>query len=113
MRGLEGVLTANEEVDWFICGVAFAICGDPSGTAPNTILLPPFGFPATGPPLGMYPDVPAALMVTEGFRLCSPGPEVELVGVLPLTRVDVFTVGTAGGMAVLPFTDEATSDLPC
>jgi len=61
----------------------------------------------------MYPDVPAALMVTEGFRLCSPGPEVELVGVLPLTIVDVFNAGTAGGIVTLPFTGEVTSGLPC
>lgn len=77
------------------------------------MLLPPLGFPTTGPPLGMWPDVPAALMVTEGFRLCSPGPEVELVGVLPLTVVGVPTVGTAGETAILPFTGEVTSGLTC
>ena len=33
------------------------------------MLLPPIGFPAAGPPFGMYPDVPAALIVTEGLRL--------------------------------------------
>lgn len=77
------------------------------------MLLPPFGFPATGPPFGMYPDAPVALMVTEGFRECSPNPEVELVGVLPLIVVDVFTAGTAGGIATLPFTGEVVSGLPC
>ena len=77
------------------------------------MLLPPFGFPAIGPPFGMYPDAPAALMVTEGFRACSPGPEIELVGVLPLTVGDVFTAGTAGGIAILPFTGEVVSCLLC
>lgn len=52
-------------------------------------------------------------MVTEGFRLCSPGPEVELVGVLPLTKGAVPTVGIAGGIAILPFIGEVTSGLPC
>ena len=52
-------------------------------------------------------------MVTEGFLPCSPGPAVELVGVLPLTIVDVFTAGTAGGMVILPFTGEVMSGLPC
>lgn len=52
-------------------------------------------------------------MVTDGFRLCSPGPEVALVGVFPLTIVVVFTDGTAGGIATLPFTGEEMSDLPC
>ena len=113
MRGFEEVLTASEFVDCIGCGVAFAGLGEPSGTAPNCILLLPFGFPATGPPFDKYPDAPAALMVTEGFRLCSPGPEVELVGVLPLTIVDVLTAGTAGGMTIFPLTGEAISGLPC
>ena len=52
-------------------------------------------------------------MVTDGFRLCSPGPEVELVGVTPLTVADTPTVGTAGGTVTLPFTGEAVSGLPC
>jgi len=60
----------------------------------------------------MYPDAPAALMVIEDFRLCSPGPEVELVGVLPLTIDGVLTVWTAGGFAVLPLTSEVMSALP-
>lgn len=112
MRGFEGVFTANEFADWVGCGVVLAACGDPSGTAPNCILLPPLGFPTTGPPFDKYPDAPAALIVTEGFRLCSPGPEVELVGVLPLIIVDVFTAGTAGGIAVFPLTGEVRSGLP-
>ena len=76
------------------------------------MLLPPLGFPATGPPFGIYPDVPAALIVTEGFRLCSPGPDVELVGVFPLSVVLVVTDGTAGGITILPLMD-GTSDLSC
>lgn len=92
--------------------MAFAAADEPSGTDPNCMLLPPLGFPATGPPFGMYPDAPVALMTTDGFRVCSPTPEVELVGVLPLTVVGVPTVGTAGEIA-LPFIDELTSGLPC
>lgn len=61
----------------------------------------------------MYPDAPAALIVTEGLRLWSPTPELELVGVLPLTIADAPTVGTAGGIATLPFTGELVSGLPC
>ena len=77
------------------------------------MLLEPIGFPATGPPLGIYPDAPAALIVTEGLRLWSPTPELELVGVFPLTIADAPpTAGTAGGMATLPFTGELASGLP-
>ena len=77
------------------------------------MLLPPIGFPATGPPLGIYPEAPAALIVTEGLRLWSPTPELELVGVFPLSIADVPTVGTAGGIGTLPFTGELVSGLPC
>ena len=69
-RGFEGVLTAREFAELLGCGAAFAAAADPSGTAePNCMSLPPFGFPATGPPFGKYPEAPAALMVTEGLRL--------------------------------------------
>jgi hypothetical protein len=52
-------------------------------------------------------------MVTDDLRLCSPGPEVELVGVLPLTIDGVPTVGIAGGIEILPFTGKIASALPC
>lgn len=69
-RGLGGVLTAKEFVDCLGCGVAFCAVDEASaGRDPNCMLLPPIGFPATGPPFGMYPDAPAALIVTEGLRL--------------------------------------------
>lgn len=64
------MLTAREAAELLGCGAAFAAAADPSGTAePNCMSLPPFGFPATGPPFGKYPEAPAALMVTEGLRL--------------------------------------------
>jgi len=50
-------------------GVVLAAGGEPSGTDPNCMLFPPLGFPATGPPFGMYPEAPAALIVTDGFRV--------------------------------------------
>lgn len=109
-RGFAGLFTASEFEELFGTGTAFAVVGDFSGIAPNWISLPPFDFPATRPPL-MYPEAPAALIVTEGFRLWSPTPEVELVGVLPLTNAP--TAGVAGGIAALPFTGELLSDLPC
>lgn len=55
-------------------------------------------------PLGMFGGAPAVLMVTEDFRMWSPLPGVELVGVLPLTMVGPPTAGTARGIATLPFT---------
>ena len=74
--------------------------------------LPAMDFPGAPAPFDMYPGAPAALIVTEGFRLCSPRPEVELVGVLPFTIVGELTAGTAGGMAIRPFTDELVSSFP-
>ena len=69
-RGFDGVLTAKEFVDWLTCCAAFCAAVEASaGRDPNCMLLPPIGFPATGPPFGMYPDAPAALIVTEGLRL--------------------------------------------
>ena len=69
IRGF-GLLTDSEFVGWFICGVAFVRAGDLSGlNAPNWIPLLPVGFPGTGPPLGIYPGGPAALIVTEDLRL--------------------------------------------
>lgn len=72
--------------------------------------FPPVGFPAGGPPFGMYPDAPAALMVTDGFRLWSPRPAEGVTVALPLTMVGVPTTGTAGGISPLPFTE---SVFPC
>ena len=95
--------------------MALAAAGDPSTFVlkPNCMSLPPVDLPATGPPFGMYPEAPAALIVTDGLRLWSPSPEVELVGVLPLTIVGAPTAGTAGGITTLPFTGELVSGLPC
>lgn len=70
----------------------------------------PAGFPATGPPLGMYPEAPAALIVTEDLRLCSPKPRVGPMAALPFTIVGVPKTGTAGGIGPLPFTE---SVFPC
>ena len=74
--------------------------------------FPPVGFPTTGPPFGMYPLAPAALMVTEGLRLWSPEAEI-LFAVLPLATLGIPTTGTAGGITILPFTGEMDFDLPC
>lgn len=109
-RGLAGTSTASEFERLFGAGTAFAMVGDCSGNAPKWISRPPFDFPATRPPL-IYPEAPAALIVTEGFRLWSPTPEVELAGVLPLTSAP--TAGVAGGIVGLPFTGELLSSLPC
>lgn len=74
------------------------------------IFAPPGGFPVTGLPFGKYPDAPAALMVSDCFRLCEGGTPALcgapfiLLGATPLA-------GTAGGTAPLPFADD-TSDLP-
>ncbi len=46
-------------------------------------------------------------MVTEGLRWWS------LATVLPLAIAGPPKAGTAGGIAVLPFTGETESDLPC
>jgi hypothetical protein len=85
----------------------------PAGREPNCIEFPPEGFPPTGPPFGMCPEAPAALIVTEGFRLWSPTPELELAPVLPLIMVGVPTVGTAGRIGPLPFTEEMEPVLRC
>ena len=66
-----------------------------------------------GPPFGMCPEVPAALIVTDGFRLWSPPPKLEVAAVLPFIIVGVPTAGTAGGIGPLPFTEAIESDLPC
>lgn len=52
-------------------------------------------------------------MVTEGFRVCSPLPDVELVDVLPFTIFGPPTAGTAGGIATLPFMRALVSFLFC
>lgn len=110
-RGFDGVCTANELVDWLCGGALFAIAGDaPALMEPNWMLFPPVGFPAGGPPFGIYPDVPAALIVTDGFRPWSPRPEEGLTAALPLTMVGVPTTGTAGGISPLPLTE---SVFPC
>jgi hypothetical protein len=61
--------------------------------------------------LGMYPLVPAALMVTDDLRLwsapCEGAPLEEL-----FTMVGPMA-GTAGLMALLPFTGETDARLPC
>lgn len=110
-RGFDGVCTAKEFVDWLRGGALFAMAGDPPALIePNWMPFPPVGFPAGGPPFGIYPDAPAALIVTDGFRLWSPGPEEGLTVALPLTMVGVPTTGTAGGISPLPFTE---SVFPC
>ena len=114
MRGFDGAFTVNESVDCGGCGEAFRAAAVPAPPrAPNCISLRPDVFPATAAPFGRYPEAPAALIVTELFRLWSPIPDVELVGVLPLTMVGEPTVGMAGGIAILPFTGELVSSLPC
>ena len=109
MRGFAGLLTASELEELLGGGMAFVVVDGTSGCAPNFMSLPPFDMPATGPPL-IYPEAPAALIVTEGLRLWSPTPDVELVGVLPLASGP--TAGVAGGIAILPFTGELISGLP-
>ena len=49
--------------------------------------------------------------MTDGFRLWSPAPELELAAVLPLIMVGVPTAGTAGGIGPLPFAAEIESGL--
>ena len=71
--------------------------------------LPPGGFPPTGPPFGKYPLAPAALIVTEGFRVWSPKLEVKVAALLPLATIGAPTAGIAGGIAALPFTDDMDS----
>ncbi len=85
----------------------------PAVREPNWIGFPPEGFPNTGPPFGVYPEAPVALIVTDGFRLCSPAPEFELPPVFPLTMVGVPLAGTAGGIGPLPFAEAVDSVLPC
>lgn len=103
--------TANELEDEITWGVLLAIAGDPPAfIEPNWMLLPPACFPATGPPFGMYPEAPAALIVTDDLRLWSLTPEVGLKAVFPLIMVGVPTDGTAGGMIPLPLRE---SSLPC
>ena len=59
----------------------------------------------------MLCGAPAALMVTEGFRMWSPFPEAVVAGVLPLIVFGPPTAGTAGGIATMPFTGELVSFL--
>lgn len=73
IRGFDGVCTASVFDDWTGWGVLLVkVWGPVELIWPNWILLPPVGFPAIGPPFDKYTEAPAALMVTEGLRLCSP-----------------------------------------
>ena len=74
-----------------------------AGMEPNWMLLPGAGFPATGPPLGIWPTVPLALMVTDDLREWSPGRVAALTTLLPLAMVGPPMTGTAG--AIAPETD--------
>ena len=99
MRGLLGVLTAKEFPEGFCWGILFDMDGESLALyVPNWMLLPLAGFPATGPPFGMEPFTPEALMTTDGLRLWSVAPGGAFGPLLPLTIVGVPTVGTAGGM---------------
>lgn len=61
--------TAKLFAEGFAKDALFADAGESSTLMePNWMPVPPIGFPPTGPPLGKYPDAPAALIVTEGFR---------------------------------------------
>ena len=80
---------------------------------PNVIWDPADDFDAMEAPFGILGGAPAALMVTEGFRMWSPFPDVEPIGVLPLTMPGPPTAGTAGGIATLAFTGELVSFLVC
>jgi hypothetical protein len=55
--------------------------------------------------------VPAALMVTEAFRLWSP--RTREVAAFPLTMVGPPKTGTAGEIELLPFIGVVESDFPC
>ena len=75
--------------------------------------LPPDDFAETGAPFGMYPEVPAALIVTEDLRLWSLKLGLELTPTFaPFATAGESTVGTAGTMGFRPFNDETLSDFP-
>lgn len=69
-----------------------------------------------GPPLGMYPEAPAEVMVTEGFREWSPWEAGGAVGA-PLTMVtpDAAEAACWGGWFCmgLPLTGDTEVDFPC
>ena len=68
-RGSGGLETASEPPAGPALGVPLAMAGEaPAPSEPNWMLLPEVGFPATGPPFGICPTVPLALMVTDGLR---------------------------------------------
>ena len=68
----------------------------------------------TGPPFGMYPLVPAALIVTtDGFLPCSVCCGPPFIIELLLTIADAPTAGTAGGIIFLPFPCETELDFAC
>jgi len=69
-------------------------------------------FEATGPPFDMYPLVPDALIVTDIFRLWSPGVGAPFTPLL-FTMVGGPTDGTAGWMGFFPFTGEIELPFPC
>lgn len=77
------------------------------------MLLGALLFGGTGPPFGVKPVVPAALMVTEGLRAWSPDADAPFTMALLLTMVGGPTTGTAGVMGPLPFTGEMELLLPC
>jgi len=68
MRGLPGV--RDGVAAWW--GTLLAIAGEPWEALMEPKLM--FGLDVwpTGPPLGMWPVVPEALIMTEGFLPCSP-----------------------------------------
>jgi len=68
-------------------------------------------FAATGPPFSMYPLAPDALIVTDVFRLWSPGVGAPFTPLL-FTMVGGPT-GTAGWMGFFPFTGEMELLFPC
>lgn len=108
---------SDEACGWL--GVLWAMAGEPPAFMEPKLM---FGLPVgpTAPPLGTYPEEPAALIVMdEGFLLWSvwaggvPLTVVELLLLLLLTMVGPPTTGTAGWMGFFPFTGEMELLLPC
>ena len=92
-----------------------AIAGDPLAALMEPKLMFGLLLLVTGPPLGMYPLVPAALIVTtDGFLPCSVCEGPPFIIELLLTIAGAPTAGTAGGIMFLPFAaGETELDLAC
>lgn len=104
IRGLFCGVGRDDVSDWY--AALLAIAGEPlTFSDPKLIFGRLEG--AGGPPFGIYPDAPAALMVTDGCLLWS----ITIGGAPPFSAAPLLiTGGAAIGGGAVPFVD---SLFPC